>query len=509
MRPALAGRDRIVETTQVSRNPEPPTLTRPGEMISDAVPADDAGADAAALRASEGGGSRPAVLARGTIGAQVFWLALPMLGEQVGVFMVGFVDTFLAGAISKEATAAVGAGGYMGWFVQMAVMMIGTGAAAIVARAIGAADLRTANRTLNQSLMLAVAIGLLITAVVLATATGLALLLTQTDAARSLFTTFVRIDAIGYTAMCVQLVLGGVLRAAGDTRTPMALMLVVNVVNALVSAAMVFGWSGLPEMGVRGVAIGTVVARWLGASLLLYVLWRGLRGLRFDRSVWRPDLRLHARILRVGLPAAGDAGLMWLGQMGFILIVAHSAFGDAATINFAAHTIAMRLEAISYLPAVAWMTAAATLVGQYLGARRPEQAARAGHLAALQAAGLTSLVGLCFILLPRPIYQLMTNDPGVVEVGAAAFRWLGIVQPVLGMAIVYIGALRGAGDTRVTMAFSLIGSLGLRIPIAYLFGIVLGGGLLGCWLGMWADNIAKFALGLGRFAQGGWKRARV
>ncbi len=448
-------------------------------------------------------------LPAGTIARQVWILALPMLGEQIGSFLVGFVDTWLAGRLSKEAIGAVGTGGYMGWFVSMAFMMVGTGAAAVVARCFGARDRDTARRALNQSLLLAVVIGLIVTAVVLLAAPALAAILTQTPGARDLFTTYVRIDALGYTLFGVMLVCGGAVRAAGDTRTPMAIMIVVNVVNVLVSASLVFGLVGLPKLGVTGIAIGTVVARSLGGLLMIAVLIVGLRGLRLSLRELRPDPGVIWRVLRVGLPAGGDAAMRWITQMGFLIIVAHTAVGDAAMVNFAAHNIAMRLEAITYLPAVAWMTAAATLVGQYLGAGYPQRAARAGWIAALQTAALTSGVAIAFYLGAEPLYRLMSNDPQVWAVGVPAFRILAFMQPLLGVAIVITGALRGAGDTRMTMLISGISGVVLRLPTAYLCGIVASGGLLGAWIGMWADNIGMCAMGCWRFAQGGWKKVRV
>jgi len=466
------------------------------------VMADEAEAVAAPLTHLES-------LPGGSISRQVWVLALPMLGEQIGSFLVGMVDVWLAGWLSKEATGAVGTGGYMSWFTMLAFTLVSTGAAALVARCFGARDFRTAKRALNQSLVLALLLGVPVSVLVYVLAPPMADLFSQTDAARGLFTTYVRIDALGYAAFGALLICGAVLRAAGDTRSPMLIMLAVNVLNPLVSAALVFGWLGLPRLGVTGIALGTVAARWLGGGLIILVLARGLHGLRLEwRELW-PDAAILRRILRVGLPAAGDAGLLWAGQLFFLLIIVHTATGDASTVNYAAHMIAMRMEAISYLPAVAWATAGATLVGQYLGAGSKQLAARSGHVAALQTAGLTTLIGLSFFTLAELIFRGMSNDPAVWAVGTPAFRLLAFIQPFLGVAIVYTAVLRGAGDTRVTMVFSLIGSFLLRIPVAYLCGIVLGGGLIGAWIGMWADNLAKCLLGLGRFLHGGWQRVKV
>jgi putative MATE family efflux protein len=447
-------------------------------------------------------------LPRGTLNRQVFVLALPMLGEQFVNFCVGLVDTFLAGQVGKEATAAVGTGGYLSWFVTLGFALVGTGAAALVARSFGAGDGRTANRAANQAFVLALALGVAMAGLVWGLAPLLAGFLTRTPAAAGMMITYVRIDAFGLALYSAVLVCGGVIRAAGDTRTPMAIMVIVNIINALVSATLVFGWLG-PSLGVKGIAIGTVTARLLGGLLLTVVLLKGLRGLRLKWASMRPDWEIIRRMLHVGAPAGAEATLMWIAQIGFIKIVAHTATGEAATVNYAAHMIAVRMTAITYLPAAAWMTAAATLVGQYLGAKQPDRSARAAHVAAIQGGVLTTAVGVAFFLLADVIYAIMSQDALVREVGAQAFRVGAFIHPFLCMGIIYSGALRGAGDTRSTMMFSLIGGLVLRLPLAYVGGVVLGGGLIGAWVGMWADNFAKFVMGWARLLQGGWKRVKV
>lgn len=431
-----------------------------------------------------------------------------MLGEQVVNFLVGFVDVYLAGTLSKDATAAVGTGAYVGWFVTLGFFLVSTGAAALVSRAVGARDEAQAGRLLNQAMLMALIVGVLVAAGAWGCAPFFAHTLTRTATAEVMCRDFLRIDSFGYILASLTLVGGAAVRAAGDTRTPMLVMTLVSAVNAGLSSGLVFGWFG-PRLGVYGIAIGTVAARSLGGLLMAVVLLRGLGALRIERRLLRPDWLTIARMLRIGLPAAADAAVMAVAQLAFVAIIARTAAGDAGTANYAAHMIAMRMEAISYLPALAWATAGATLVGQALGARDPRRAARAGHLAAIQGAALTTAVGVGFYLLAEPIYRMMSDDPAVIAVGAPAFRLIAFAQPVLGAAIVYIGVLRGAGDTRATLVFSLIGGLALRVPGAWLGGIALGGGLIGAWCGMWSDNVAKLLLGGGRFLQGGWKRLRL
>ncbi len=453
--------------------------------------------------------STPVVaLSAPSMNRQVLTLALPMLGEQFLNFLVGLVDTWLAGHVSKEATSAVGTGTYMAWSMMLIFSLVGTGAAAVVSRSIGARDGRTASLAAAQALTLGLALGLVLAGVGAFSAPYIAEFFSQTDAARELLTVFLRIDAFGYALYAAVVICGGVIRAAGDARTPLKIMGVVNIVNMLLSAGLVFGWYG-PHLGVRGIAIGTAIARTLGGVLLVYVLFRGVGDLHVTLRRLIPNVEMIGRMMRVGIPAAADGMLMWASQMTFVKIVSNTGVGDAATVNFAAHMIALRMEAISYLPAQAWMTAAATLVGQHLGAGRPDDASRAGHRAAFQGALLTTFIGVGFFLLAGPIFAFMSNDEAVQAVGVPAFRLMAFVQPMLGLAIVYTGALRGAGDTRATMLISLIGGIGLRVPVAYVGGILLHGGLIGAWCGMWSDNICKCVLGAVRFTRGGWKRVDV
>lgn len=457
----------------------------------------------ALLSASRGAGAPEQSLAR-----QLLLLALPMLGEQTLIFLVGLVDTYLAGRISATATAAVGSAMYMAWFINLGLALVGTGAAALVSRSVGARDPLTARHATNQGVLMSAIVGIIVAAAAWSAAPWMAQILSQTDEARLLCEHFLRWISASYLLGSVNLVGSAILRSAGDTLTPMWIMLIVNAVNAALSAALVFGWFG-PSLGLAGIAIGAVTARSIGGLIMLFLLARGVRGLQLERTLMRPNIDLMRRILRVGLPAAGDTALFATAQFTFISIVAHTAVGAAATAGFAAHVIAMQAEAISYMPAIAWGTAAGTLVGQFLGAKRPDRAGQAGHIAAVQAGLYGLMIGTLFYIFAGTIYGLMSQDAAVQQVGVPAFRLLAFVEPWLCVGIVYLYSLRGAGDTRTTMLMSLFCSLGLRVPVGYLCGIVLHGGLVGAWLGMWADNFTRFVFSTWRFTAGRWKKLRV
>jgi Na+-driven multidrug efflux pump len=186
------------------------------------------------------------------------------------------------------------------------------------------------------------------------------------------------------------------------------------------------------------------------------------------------------------------------------MIVSRLAEGDASSAVFAAHVVGIRVEAITYLPAVAWGHASAAMVGQSLGAREVTRAQRVGHEAVLQCGLLAAVISMVFLVGARPIYELMHNDQAVREVGIPAFRLLAFFQVPLALSIIYVFALRGAGDTRYPMWCTIFSVIGVRIPVAYLCGVMLNGGLFGAWIGMCADIAVRATLVWWRYARGRW-----
>jgi putative MATE family efflux protein len=331
---------------------------------------------------------------------------------------------------------------------------------------------------------------------------------------------YLRIDAVGHFLGCAMFVGNACLRGAGDTRTPMRVMVIVNLTNMAVSAALVFGVAGLiPPCGVAGIAWGTTAARLLGGSLVLLTLIRaqgaswsregGSALLKLRLSRMAPHGEMFRRLLRIGIPAGMDGLALWLGQMVFLRIINGLAEGREQADIFAAHVTGVRIESLTYLPAYAWASAAATMVGQSLGARDENRAVRSGHIAAVQAGVQAGLLSLVYFFFAPQLYGFFSAEPQVVAVGVPAFRLLAFFQIPLAAEIVFKNALRGAGDTRYPLVFTLIGMFAVRMPLGYLAGHVLNGGLVGAWIGMCGDLLLRSILSTARFLQGGWKRVRV
>lgn len=442
----------------------------------------------------------------GDLRRTVLLLALPVLCEQFLNFCVGFYDTFLSGRISATATSAIGLAGYVGWLVSMLYGLVGAGTTALVSRNWGRGDYGEANRVLNRSIALSVVLGLAVFVLVWTAAPLFAAVLHLTDDAGRVAIRYLRMDSIGLIFTGLSLVGAAALRGRGDMRSPMLILALVSVLNVVVSTALVYGVGPIPALGIDGIVAGTVAARCSGGILMLLALTRGLSGLRLDIKELHVRGDIVRRILRIGGPAAVDGAVVWTGHLVFLVIISRLDTGHAA---FAAHIVGVRMEAITYLPAVAWGSAAATLIGQSLGGGQPTRALAAGHIAATQCGVLAAGIMAVFYFGAVTIFNVMHTDPLVRDIGIPAFRALAFFQIPTALLIVYNYALQGAGDTRVPMIYNVVGVMAVRLPVAYLCGISFGGGLLGAWVGMFADMTFRASLAWWRFRSERWAHREV
>lgn len=446
---------------------------------------------------------RPTVTG-GSVRRVLFVLALPVLGEQLLNTFVGLFDVWLAGRISAVATSAVGLAAYVSWLATMIVMLVATGTTALVSRHEGAGQHEEANRDTNQSITLAAVLGVAVFVLLTAIAPWITRYSNMRGEAYTIAVQYLRIDAVGHLFTSLTVVIGAALRGVGDMRRPMFAYAIINTVNVIASSAYVYWF----DMGVTGIVGGTVTARFVGALVLVAVLLRGRGGLRLVGREMRVDWSRARRILRIGVPAAVDGAIMWCGHFAFLAVISRVAEGALGQACFAAHIIAVRVEALTYLPALAWATAAATMIGQSLGNVDPDRAKRTGHEAVLQCGLIALVVGIAFYFSAGWIYAQMSNDKLVRSVGPGPFRILALLQPCMAVSIVYIGGMRGAGDTRSPMYITIAGIV-IRLSLGYYFGIVLQWGLMGAWMGMFGDMIWRAIASAARFLHGGWLMTRV
>lgn len=439
----------------------------------------------------------------------VLELAWPVLVQQLLIVLVTLSDRFLAGNFEQgsAAQAAQTTGYYLSWLVSSYTALVGVGSTAMVARFVGAGDRSMAVRVANQSIFLAVTLGLAASVVGVLTVGPLIWALGLRGEAAGLATAYLRPMFALLSFQLVEAAGIACLVGAGDTRTGLWVLGGIAFVNVPLSWALYHGVGPVPAMGFPGISLGTALSHALGSIVVVVVLLYGRAGLYLQPGLMRPDRALLRRLLRVSLPAAVNSLSGSLCQLWFLTIV--NGLGDTAA---SAHGIALGWEALAFLSGTAFGVAAMTLVGQNLGAGRQEGAARSGWTAFALGCGVMCVMGGLFFTLAPQMFRLFCPDPSqtpIVETGVPVLRLVAFAMPALASTIIFTSALNGAGDTRGPVLVTWIGFLVVRIPLAYLFTGPLALGLFGAWLAMVADLAVRGGFFLHRFAAGRWKEVRV
>ena len=459
--------------------------------------------------------------ASGSVLGALLRLALPVLLANFLHVLVEYVDTFLAGRFLTGAAplAAISLIRYSMWLVFTLFAFVSIGATALIARFVGAGQPHNANRTLGQALLLGGLLSLVFMAGGFAGARSLTSLMRFEGEAAELALVYLYYVLPVLPALMIEEVGVATLRGAGDTVSGLVIMAVVNVVNLIVSSVLLIGWGPIPALGWPALAWGTVTARLLGGIIMLALLTRGQAGLKLSRANLRPDGEMLARLLRIGVPGGLDAVAVVGCHFWYVSII-----NRLGTLAAAAHALGISIEALSYLPGSAFQVAAATLVGQSLGAKDRQRASRSALAACALAGGFMTACGLLFFFAPGLLVGVFLgeNDPQVAALCVQLLPIVAVSMPALSIGMTMTGALRGAGDTRWPLAITLLGFLSVRIPLAYLFSqtsilipgvnwevIGYGWGVTGAWMAMVIDAHARALLVSLRFFQGGWKKIEV
>jgi putative MATE family efflux protein len=447
-----------------------------------------------------------------SLGRQVFVLALWPLLEQVMTFLVSFTDLFIAGRIADGADRvaildAMGLSGYVAWFFNILQGAVATGVMALVSRATGARDRPLAERGLGQGVWLGFVAGCGSMVLLLVGVPMLLAWVGLSPSACEEASRFLRVMAISGPFSGVMLAVNAALRGAGDTRTPFLAMIVVNVANALLSWAFVFGPGPLGGHGVAGIAAGTV-GGWI-CGLIAVVLLVGRRPdalMRWTRMGLMPHLETLRRIVRVGVPQSVEIGCMWLiHSYGLRVITAIEGEGSLGS-----HILAIRIESMSFLPGFAIGTAAAALVGQYLGAGSREMAVKAVRCCWVTAVLLMSGVGLCFAMFSEWLISLMAPGSALhIAMAAPLLTVCAIAQPFFATCIVLKTSMRGAGATGSVMRWSFGSMFFHRVIVLSLMSHFGTPTLVWVWVVFSIDQIVQAAVFARLHFRGDWLDARV
>lgn len=444
----------------------------------------------------------------------VLRLACPCFLENLADIMVSFIDAAMIGALGPAATAAVGVNSSPSWLLGGIVQALGVGGTALVARLIGAGKKEEAARVGGQVMKMALILSSFLTVLMLFAAPLVPKLMNADISIYADATAYMRYLALGFIPRFTGVAMGALLRGAGDTKTPMIGGLISTGANLVMNYLLIYETRpiqllGLSFMmpgaglGVAGAAIASAIATGAaGIYMIIGVLRKG-SALRIHwEKKWNGDVT--RRVLRIAYPAALERAAINLGQILFARMVSSS--GVAA---FAAHNQAIQVESLGYMPAYGFSTAATALVGQNLGAGKPEKARESGQRANWLCLLLLVCVGVVLFLFAPFFISLLTPDEEVRQIGAMLIRICAFEQPFNAISIVTAGALRGAGDTKVPFLYGLVSMWGVRILFAWIFGTVLGFGVAGFWWAMVADLGVRSLLLYIRFVKGDWVNAKV
>ena len=435
----------------------------------------------------------------------IFALAWPTMLEELLQTAVQYIDTAMVGSLGTQATAAVGATSTVNWLVSSTIAALGIGFLSYVSQACGAGDRSKVGRTSAQAVLTVLVCGLFFTGLTLGLSRYVPVWMQVDPEIQSLTA---RYFFILYTPMLFRtatIIFGTLLRSVGDSKTPMRVGLLVNILNVILNVLLIYPtrtWFGLEiwgaGLGVIGAALASAISFTAGGICISVALWRHPvitpRGNSF-----RPDFEILKPCLKVALPNALQRFGTSLGYVAFASMI--NSIGDVAT---AAHTIANTVESAFYIPGYGMQTAAATLAGNALGARDNR---RAGKLAQMIIFVETVLMilsgGLLFVFAPQ-MMGLFSRDAQVILLGSVVLKMVALSEPFYGVAIIIEGMMHGMGNTMLPFLFSISGMWGIRIVGTFLCTQIFGMGLVSAWACMIAHNLALFTAFLVCYLTGRW-----
>lgn len=416
---------------------------------------------------------------------RILRLAVPTIIENTFQTSVGFVDTLMISTVGLAAIAGIGTANsimsvYLAVFIAIAV-----GVSSLISRNIGASNKMEARKVAIKGTMLLVLISILFTVITLLFSDDLLIMMGLENDYLDKGASFLSI--VGGMSVFIGLItlFGSILRAQGDTKTPMYIGLIVNIINVVLNYVLIFGFLFIPAMGVVGAAIATVISRIVGTSLLFIFVQKS--EIRLSLRVLRVD-KEYKPLIKLIVPAGLERLAMRFGQvLYFSLIVYISAD------TFAAHMIAGQVESFTYMPAYGLAAAAATLVGFSIGEKKYDEARKIGLTSVYL--GIMIMVPLGIIeFVGAPVFaSIFTDDGSVIKMVVTALRINAFFQPALAISIILTGALQGMGDTKSPLYSTVIGMWIMRVLGVYVLGILLDLGIAGVWLAIGIDLTIRSA----------------
>ncbi len=429
----------------------------------------------------------------------IWELAWPAILNNLMFSVIGIVSIKIVGTLGAEAVAAVTTGHRIFWGLQAILMAISAGTTAMVARAWGAGDHAEAARVTRVSLWLSNVVSIILMVPCLLFPVQIARVFGLEDSPTLMAGEFIFYLSLFNLAFSVNMILGAALRAVGDTKTPLWIGAITNVVNIVFIYLLVFGLYGFPELGIVGAAIANGLSLGVGGMIFLYLYYAR----RMKVPLGGSDSFTKARtrqLIHIGYPAGLEQFVFQIGFIAFLWLVA--SFGTAP---YAAYGIGLQVLSLSFVVGFGFSIAAATLVGQHLGADDPKGAVKSGWRALVFAIASMLLLSVVIAFFAPEIARFLITDAEVVRLTVLFIYIMAFVQPLMAIEFTLGGCLRGAGDTRFPLITTMIGLCGVRVGLAAIF-VLLDFSVEWIYAAIIGDYLIKAAMLLVRYKNGRWQQ---
>lgn len=447
------------------------------------------------------------LLLEGPIWKAIASMSIPMVLNALAISAATFADAYVAGKLGPDDLAAVGIGGQVWFGMIIMAIAIATGANALVSRFWGAREFADGMEAARQSIFSAVVFGFF-SAIVGILCTDIFLhMLGASDRVAELGSAYLKIQFLAQLPLTLLWVCHSIFRATGDATKPTIIMAMVTVMVVVLDF---FLCLGPPQLGIKGVGIAWFAASTIGCLLMLIAFKKSNLASSVAITKERPfnfSMSWMKRIMAIGLPACLQ-DLSWVASnFGLFLIFSQT---QNPTEYQAAWAVGLRVEdVLAGLPIFAMSMGVSTVIGQNLGAKKLDRATKVGWQAAGIGFILMTIVGAIMYFAAQPIAHLMTSDKNVELYSTQYLQVLGISEPITVVWLVLFGAMEGAGYTRIPMLFFAFCLLMVRIPLAYVFTLLLHMGALGSWLAIAITSVVGAIIAIGWFHRGSWKYHKI
>ena len=437
----------------------------------------------------------------GSIGRAILVLAVPMVLEMLMQSVFEVADIYFVAKLGADAVAAVGLSASLIILVFAIGLGLAMAGAAMVARRIGEKDPEAAAHSAAQAIIAAVAISIPIGIAGAIYAPELLALMGATAGVIEVGSGYAAVLFGSNITILLLFLINSVFRGAGDAAAAMRALWLANILNIILDPMFIFGFGPIPEMGATGAAVATAIGRSVGVAYQLKVLFGGTGNLKLRPRHFGFDLPLVQRLLKISGPGMLQYLVGTASWMALMRIMAE--FGSEA---LAGYTIGIRVIIFALLPSWGVSNAAATMVGQNLGALKPDRAERSVWLCAAVDAAFLAALGLVIIIFNKPIMRAFTSDPEVLRIGARSLWIMAISFPVWALGMITVQSFNGAGDTTTPTWINLISYWIVQIPLAWFLSVTMGWGPTGVFVTIGIAQVVLAIVGTLWFRAGHWKR---